>query len=89
MNAWEEQLNKIGKALVQQMRDNLAANGSDLTGKLSNSIGYEVTKDSAGDYTLQSIVPVNEAFNDRVCGWVGTIVVNTDYVLDFCNFPKL
>jgi hypothetical protein len=39
--------------------------------------------------TLQSITPVNEAFNDRVCGWVATIVVNTDYVLDFCNFPKL
>ena len=56
MNAWEEQLNRIGKALVEQMRDNLAANGSDLTGKLSNSIGYEVTKDSAGDYTLQILM---------------------------------
>lgn len=56
MNAWEEQLNRIGKALVEQMRANLAANGSDLTGKLSNSIGYEVTKDTQGDYTLQILM---------------------------------
>lgn len=56
MNAWEEQLNKIGVALVEQMRANLAANGSDLTGKLSNSIGYEVTQDSQGQYTLQILM---------------------------------
>jgi hypothetical protein len=56
MNAWEEQLNRIGKALVEQMRDNLSANGSDLTGKLSNSIGYEVTKDTSGNYTLQILM---------------------------------
>jgi hypothetical protein len=56
MNAWEEQLNRIGKALVEQMRENLSANGSDLTGKLSNSIGYEVTKDTSGNYTLQILM---------------------------------
>lgn len=56
MNAWEEQLSKMGQALVQQMRENLAANGSDLTGKLSKSIGYEVTKNSEGEYTLEILM---------------------------------
>lgn len=56
MNAWEQQLSKIGEALVEQMRANLAANGSDLTGKLSKSIGYEVNKDSEGQYTLQILM---------------------------------
>jgi hypothetical protein len=56
MNAWEEQLSKIGEALVEQMRANLAANGSDLTGKLSKSIGYEVNQDKEGQYTLQILM---------------------------------
>jgi hypothetical protein len=39
--------------------------------------------------TLNSISPLYEAFNDRVCGWVANITVNTYGTLDFCNFPKL
>ena len=39
--------------------------------------------------TLSSISPLYEAFNDRVCGWVGNITVTTYGTLDFCNFPRL
>jgi hypothetical protein len=39
--------------------------------------------------TLGSILPLYESFNDRVCGWVANITVNTQGTLDFCNFPKL
>lgn len=39
--------------------------------------------------TLNSILPLYESFNDRVCGWVANITVNTYATLDFCNFPKL
>ena len=39
--------------------------------------------------TLNNIVPLYESFNDRVCGWMANITVNTYATLDFCNFPKL
>jgi len=39
--------------------------------------------------TLNSITPLYESFNDRVCGWNANITVNTYGTLDFCNFPKL
>jgi hypothetical protein len=39
--------------------------------------------------TLQGILPVDEAFNDRVYGWVATITYNDSYVLDYCAFPSL
>jgi hypothetical protein len=39
--------------------------------------------------TLQGILPVDEAFNDRVYGWVATITYNDTYVLDYCAFPSL
>ena len=38
--------------------------------------------------TLQSITPVNEAFNDRVYGWVANITVINQGVLNYCNFPS-
>lgn len=38
--------------------------------------------------TLNTIVPVNEAFNDRVYGWVGTIDYTETGVLDYCSFPN-
>lgn len=37
---------------------------------------------------LNTIVPVNEAFNDRVYGWVATITVNEPGILDYCIFPS-
>lgn len=39
--------------------------------------------------TLQGILPVDEAFNDRAYGWVATLTYNDTYVLDYCAFPSL
>lgn len=39
------------------------------------------------DITLQNILPVNEAFQDRVFGWVATINVTTPFKLDYCSYP--
>jgi hypothetical protein len=39
--------------------------------------------------TLQGILPVDEAFEDRAYGWVATITFNDTYVLDYCAFPSL
>lgn len=39
--------------------------------------------------TLQGILPVDEAFEDRAYGWVATITYNDTYVLDYCAFPSL
>lgn len=39
--------------------------------------------------TLNSITPLYESFNDRVCGWNANITFNSYGVLNFCNFPKL
>tara|TARA_R110000803_G_scaffold46193_5_gene96964 strand:- start:770 stop:1222 length:453 start_codon:yes stop_codon:yes gene_type:complete len=38
---------------------------------------------------IQNITPVNEAFNDRVYGWVSTIVFNEVGVFDYCAFPQV
>ena len=58
---------------------------------LYDIIGYFNFGTMQQDYqiNLNNIVPVNEAFNDRVTGWVGTITVTTPYYLDFCNYPDL
>ncbi len=39
------------------------------------------------DFTLANITPVNEAFNDRVYGWVANINITEDAVYNYCNFP--
>lgn len=36
-----------------------------------------------------SNAPVNEAFQDRVFGWVAQINVTTPYLLDYCNYPQV
>lgn len=38
--------------------------------------------------TLSTITPVNEAFNDRVYGWVANINVINIGILNYCNFPS-
>ena len=38
---------------------------------------------------MTSIAPVNEAFQDRVFGWVATIDVNTPFKWDYCDYPQL
>jgi hypothetical protein len=39
--------------------------------------------------TLSTIIPVDEAFNDRAYGWVATVTYTDTYVLDYCAFPSL
>ena len=39
------------------------------------------------DFVLNNITPVNEAFNDRVYGWVANVNVTQDAVYNYCNFP--
>jgi len=39
--------------------------------------------------TLTTIIPVDEAFNDRAYGWVATITYTDSYILDYCAFPSL
>lgn len=40
------------------------------------------------DVQLTTAAPVNEAFEDRVYGWVATIDVITPFNLDYCNYPQ-
>ena len=37
---------------------------------------------------LVQAIPVNEAFADRLYGWMGTIDVSTPFALDFCQYPS-
>jgi len=37
---------------------------------------------------INNITPVNEAFNDRVYGWVASIDYVEQGILDFCLFPS-
>jgi len=39
------------------------------------------------DFTMTNIIPVNEAFADRVYGWVSTIEYTEPAVYDYCNYP--
>lgn len=45
------------------------------------------TRQQTYEVTLSNIAPVNEAFQDRVFGWVGTVNVITPFNLDFCSYP--
>ena len=40
------------------------------------------------DVQLANAAPVNEAFQDRVYGWVATLDIVTPFKLDFCDYPK-
>lgn len=39
------------------------------------------------DFTMTNLIPVNEAFTDRVYGWVSTIEWSEPAVYDYCNYP--
>jgi hypothetical protein len=39
------------------------------------------------DVQINSAAPVNEAFKDRVFGWVASINVITPFNLNYCNYP--
>lgn len=48
---------------------------------------YGPTAQYTMDFSLSSIVPVNEGFNDRAFGWVGNISVTSEGIYNYCNFP--
>ena len=39
--------------------------------------------------TMNNLTPVNEAFNDRVYGWVASIQVEEAGIFNYCTYPKL
>lgn len=41
------------------------------------------------DIQLVNAAPVNEAFQDRVYGWVATLDIITPFMLDYCDYPKV
>lgn len=41
------------------------------------------------DFTMANLNPVNEAFQDRLYGWVSTVTYSEPAVYDYCNFPQL
>ena len=50
-------------------------------------LNYGPTSDRNIACNLVNMTPVNEAFNDRVYGWVAQIDVTEDGVYNYCNFP--
>ena len=47
------------------------------------------TQQQTYEVILNNSAPVNEAFGDRLYGWVGNINVVTPFVLDYCNYPQI
>ena len=41
------------------------------------------------DFEMTSLNPVNEAFQDRLYGWVSNVIYTEPAVYNFCNFPDL
>jgi hypothetical protein len=41
------------------------------------------------DFEMTNLNPVNEAFQDRLYGWVSTVIFTEPAVYNFCNFPEL
>ena len=41
------------------------------------------------DFEMTSLNPVNEAFQDRLYGWVSNVIYTEPAVYNFCNFPEL
>ena len=45
------------------------------------------TEQQTMDFEMTQLNPVNEAFQDRVYGWVATINYTEPAVYDYCNYP--
>ena len=48
---------------------------------------YGPTNEYSLDFTLNNIVPVNEAFQDRAYGWAANINVTSEGQYNYCNYP--
>ena len=63
---------------------------SDCEQYIYDILGYFNLKNQENYYlNLVSIAPVNEAFNDRVYGFVATISYIEEGNLNYCQFPEL
>ena len=49
---------------------------------------YGPTNQYTMDFTLSSITPVDEGFQDRAYGWVGGVSVTSEGVYNYCNYPE-
>ena len=47
------------------------------------------TEQQTMDFEMTSLNPVNEAFQDRLYGWVSNVIYTEPAVYNFCNFPDL
>ena len=50
---------------------------------------YGPTNQYTMDFTLSSITPVDEGFQDRAFGWVGGVSVTSEGIYNYCNYPQL
>lgn len=50
---------------------------------------YGPTNQYTLDFTLSSITPVDEGFQDRAYGWVGGVSVTSEGVYNYCNYPQV
>jgi len=50
---------------------------------------YGPTGQYTMDFTLSSITPVDEGFQDRAYGWVGGVSVTSEGIYNYCNYPQL
>ena len=48
---------------------------------------YGPTNEYTMDFTLSSITPVDEGFQDRAFGWVGGVSITSEGVYNYCNYP--
>ena len=40
------------------------------------------------EVVLNNAAPVNEAFQDRMFGWVANVNITTPFNLNYCNYPE-
>lgn len=53
-------------------------------------VNYGPVGDQNGvSVTMNNITPVNEAFNDKVYGWVGNITVQESGIYNYCFYPSV
>jgi len=54
---------------------------------IAGYLRYGPTNQYTMDFNLSTITPVDEAFQDRAFGWVGSLAVTSNGIYNYCNFP--
>ena len=49
---------------------------------------YGPTAQYTMDFTLTSITPVDEGFQDRAYGWVAGVSITSEGIYNYCNYPE-